>query len=151
MTCHVVKGHNFLKSMRGEKSLIGRISGTSGASHKKRGMGKQFYKSGILQLRLERVPPGNEICCESPECVRMSLGQAWRPQDSRRKWLSPQEQQSQGCQSNVSSSHEEKGQGHWALWVIERSKLRKTKKRETCAKVTWSVLVSYTQTGLGIW
>ena len=120
----------FFKINEGRKITIGLISGTSGVSHKKEGMGKQFYKSGILQLRLERVPPGNEICCESPECVRMSLGQAWRPQDGRRKWLSPQDQQSQGYQSNVSSSHEEKGRGHWALWVIERSKLRKTKKKK---------------------
>lgn len=127
----------FFKSLRGEKSLLGLISGTSGVSHIKGRIGKQFYKSGILQLHLERVPPGNKICCESPECVRMSLSQAWRPQDSRRKWLIPQEQQSQGCQSNVSSSHEEKGWGRWTLWVIERCKLRKTKKKsKTCAKVT---------------
>ena len=123
------------------KSLIGLISGTSGVSHIKGGIGKQFYKSGILQLHLERVPPGKEICCESPECVRMSLSQAWRPQDSRRKWLIPQEQQSQGCQSNVSSSHGEKGRDRWTLWVIERHKLRKTKKKgKTCAKVTASLI-----------
>lgn len=120
----------FFKSLRGEKSLIGLISGTSGVSHIKGGIGKQFYKSGILQLHLERVPPGNEICCESPECVRMSLSQAWRSQDSRRKWLIPQEQQSQGCQSNVSSSHEEEGRGRRTLWVIGRRKLRKTKKKK---------------------
>lgn len=50
--CHVVKGCDFLKPMRGEKSLIGLISGTSGVAHRKRGDGKT-----ILQIRNSTTPP----------------------------------------------------------------------------------------------
>lgn len=45
-------------------------------------------------------------------------------------------EKSQGCQSNVRSSHGEKGRDDCTPWIIERSKQGKTKKQNTYAKVT---------------